>query len=220
MFGEEQLGDLGTGDRAVTLAPRDRLALLDRAFHDAQQCEAAEVRRGVEVGDPRLERCSLGVGGCRDRVEQHLAERGEVLARDFAVDDGLRLVEVGGGPAVTARAVHDRELDLVFTGVEVEEQLVDLVDDFFDAGVGAVDLVDRQDHGQVACQRLAQHEARLGQRAFGSIDQQDDAVDHRERTFDLATEVGVAGRVDDVQRDVGVVSLVTATPATCSSRGS
>ena len=40
-----------------------------------------------------------------------------------------------------------------------------------------------------------------GQRALGGVDEQDDAVDHGERPLDLATEVGVAGRVDDVQRD-------------------
>ena len=37
--------------------------------------------------------------------------------------------------------------------------------------------------------------------AFGRVDQQDDAVDHRQDALDLAAEIGVAGRVDDV--DVG-----------------
>jgi hypothetical protein len=64
-------------------------------------------------------------------------------------------------------AVDDREVDLVLVGVEVEEQLVDLVDDLGDAGVGPVDLVDHQDDRQVRLERLAQHEAGLGQRALG-----------------------------------------------------
>ena len=32
------------------------------------------------------------------------------------------------------------------------------------------------------------------------VDQQHDAVDHRQRPLDLAAEVGVAGRVDDVDQ--------------------
>ncbi len=88
------------------------------------------------------------------------------------------------------------------SGIEIEEELVDLVDDLGRAGVGPVDLVDHEDHRQIAGQRLAQHEPRLRQRTFGGVDQEHDPVDHRERPLDLATEVGVAGRVDDVQRDV------------------
>ena len=96
----------------------------------------------------------------------------------------------------------------MFLGVEVEEQLVHLVDDGQRAGVGTVDLVDHEDHGQLAGERLAQHEAGLRQRAFGGVDEQHDAVDHGERPLDLATEVGVAGGVDDVQRDVVAGALV------------
>ena len=95
--------------------------------------------------------------------------------------------------------VDDRELDLVLGGAEVDEQLVDLVDDLGDARVRAVDLVDHEDHRQVALERLAQDEARLRQRALGGVDEQQDAVDHRQPALDLAAEVGVAGGVDDVE---------------------
>ena len=73
--------------------------------------------------------------------------------------------------------------------------------DLVDAGVGPVDLVDDHDHGQVGLERLAQHEAGLGQRALGRVDEQQHAVDHRERPLDLTAEVRVAGRVDDVDLD-------------------
>ncbi len=94
--------------------------------------------------------------------------------------------------------VDDRELDLLLVGVEVEEQRVDLVDDLGDARVGPVDLVDHEDDVQLQLERLAQHEARLRQRALARVDQQQHAVDHRQAALDLAAEVGVAGRVDDV----------------------
>ena len=58
--------------------------------------------------------------------------------------------------------VEHREPNLVLVGVEVQEQLLDLVDDLGDAGVGAVDLVDHDDDRQARLERLAQHEAGLG----------------------------------------------------------
>ena len=101
-------------------------------------------------------------------------------------------------PAGLGVGVDDRELDLLLVGVEVEEQLVDLVDDLGDAGVGPVDLVDARGSPAAGLERLAQHEARLRQRALGGVDEQHHAVDHRQPALDLAAEVGVAGRVDDV----------------------
>ena len=86
-------------------------------------------------------------------------------------------------------------------GGQAQQQVHGLVHDFVDAGVGAVGLVDQQDHGQVRGQGLAQHEAGLRQRALGGVDEQDDAVDHGQAALHLAAEVGVAGGVDHVDGD-------------------
>ena len=56
-----------------------------------------------------------------------------------------------------------------------------------------------------ALERLAQHEPRLRQRPLRGVDEQQHAVDHRQRALDLAAEVRVAGRVDDIDEDVVVV---------------
>ena len=93
----------------------------------------------------------------------------------------------------------------MLVGVEVEEQLVDLVDHLRHTGVGAVDLVDDEDHREAGLERLAQHEPGLGQRPLGRVDEQQHAVDHRQAALDLAAEVGVAGRVDDVELRLAVV---------------
>ena len=95
-------------------------------------------------------------------------------------------------------AVDDRELDLALVGVEVEEELVDLVHDLLDPRVRPVDLVDDEEHRQPALERLAQDEARLRQRPLARVDEEQHAVDHPQRALDLAAEVGVARRVDDV----------------------
>ena len=102
----------------------------------------------------------------------------------------------------------------MLVGVEVEEQLLHLVHDLGDAGVAAVDLVHHEDHGQARLERLAQHEAGLRQRALAGVDEQQHAVDHGEAALDLAAEVGVAGRVDDVDLHVAVRG------PRCSWRGS
>ena len=198
--GHQQLGDLDLLDRAVAAAPRDLLALADGAVVHAQQGQAAEEVRGVEVGDVRLQR-GLGVvrrgrDGLDDRAEQRL----EVVAVGHAavVGAGQR------GPAGLGRRVDDGELELVLVVVgvdqEVHEQLVDLVDDLGDAGVGAVDLVDAQHDRHLQGERLAQHEAGLRERALARVDEEHDAVDHRQAALDLTAEVGVAGGVDDVDR--------------------
>ena len=101
--------------------------------------------------------------------------------------------------------VDDRELDLVGVRPEVHEQLVDVVEDLRRPGIAAVDLVDRDDDRQVAGHRLLEHVAGLRQRPLGRVDEQQDRVDHQERALHLAAEVGVAGRVDDVEPDPGVV---------------
>ena len=146
-----------------------------------------------------LQRRALGVrrrgDGLEDRLEQRLEVGGVRQAGVLRHLEG-RAAGLGGG-------VDDGEVEGVLAVVlveEVHEQLVGLVDDLGDPGVAAVDLVDDQHDGHVGVERLAQHEAGLGERALGGVDQQHDAVDHREAALDLATEVGVTGGVDDVDR--------------------
>ncbi len=101
-------------------------------------------------------------------------------------------------PAVLARAVENREVELLVGGVERREQVEHLVDDFGDARVRTIDLVDGDDRLQAELERLADHEFGLRHRAFSGVDQHDHAVDHRQDALDLAAEIGVAGGVDDV----------------------
>ena len=70
------------------------------------------------------------------------------------------------------------------------------------AGVRAVDLVDDDDRLQPDLERLGDHELGLRQRAFGGIDQHQGAVHHVEDALDLAAEIGVAGRIDDIDAAV------------------
>ena len=115
---------------------------------------------------------------------------------------------VGGHPAIAAGAVEHGEIELLVGGVEVGEQIEDLVQHVEVALVRAIDLVDRDDRAQTALQSLGDHEFGLRQRAFRGVDQHDDAVDHAHDALDLAAKIGVAGRVDDVDARAFQTTLV------------
>ena len=119
-LGHVELGDLDALDLAAAVAaPGDRLALADRALMDAADRDPADVRRRVEVGDVRLQRRALLVLRRGDVLDQQVEQRLQV---------GARLLQVERrGPGLGV-GVDDREVDLRLVGLEVDEQLVDLVD--------------------------------------------------------------------------------------------
>ncbi len=143
----------------------------------------------------RLVDAILGGRG-RDVVDDQIVQRVQVV---------VRLGQVQRRPARTARGVDDREVQLLVRGAQGGEQVEGLVQHAVRVGVGAVDLVDAQDGTQAHLQRLGQHELGLGHDALFGVDQQDAAVHHAQDALDLAAEVGVARRVDDV--DAGLAGL-------------
>ena len=108
----------------------------------------------------RLERVALLVGRRRDSREQRFEERMQVLRE---------LIRLEAGTACSRVGVDDRKFDLALVCVEVEEERVHLVDDFRDARVRPVDLVDDEDQRQPRLECLAQHEACLRQRALARV---------------------------------------------------
>ncbi len=125
-------------------------------------------------------------------LDDQVEKRGEIVPRR---------VEVRHRPAGAARGIEGREIELLRIGVERGEEVENLVVNRHRPGVGAIDLVDDDDRAQPLAQRLHGHELGLRHRPFGGIDQHQDAVDHAEDALDLAAEIGVAGRVDDVDAD-------------------
>ena len=195
-FEREQLRDLGVLVHAVELEHRDLIADADGPVEDAADGDAAQVVARVEVGDQQLQRRRHVAARRRHMRDDGVEQRPQVLARHGQV----RARRPGAGAGV-----EHGKLDLLFGGVQIDEQVVDLVEHRLGARVRTVDLVDDDHRHQAAGQRLAQHEPRLRQRAFRGVHQQHDAVHHRQRALDLAAEIGVARRVDDVDQHVVVV---------------
>ena len=192
---DEQLRDGGRSLGPSAPAHGDCLPVPHGACHDAADRERTQVVVGLNIGDQHLQGM-VGISRRRrdlieDRVEQG-PEIGQVrLERPRAL-------------SFARDGVEDGEVDLFFGGVEVDEQVVDLVQDLRGPRVLAVDLVDDHDRGQSQFERLQQDGPGLGKRSLGGVDEQHDAVDHAQGTFDLAAEVGVPRCVDDVDLDLAV----------------
>ena len=114
-------------DRAVELQHRHRVVQLHRAVEDAADRDAPEVVAGVEVGDQHLQRRR------RDRP------RGGGTCSTMASNSGRRsspgVARSRRRHALARVGVEHRELDLLLGGVEVDEQVVDLVQHFLRARV-------------------------------------------------------------------------------------
>ena len=191
-----ELRHLGRLEASVPLGDGDGLAHRDAAGEDPADAEAAEVVAVVEVRDEELQNGLGAPARRRDVLQDRLEERAQILTG--AVGRGAGEPDLGVG-------VDHRELELLLGGVEVDEEVVDLVQHLLRACVGAVDLVDDDDGREAGLEGLAENVAGLRQGAFGCVDEEHHAVDHLEGALHLAAEVAVARRVDDVDLRVPVV---------------
>ena len=142
-----------------------------------------DVGRGVEVGDERLEGCIGVVERRRDAVDDGVEQRHEV---------GPDVVGRGAGPSGPGVGVEDGEAHLVLVGVEVEEELLDLVDDLVTRASARSTLFTTTTTGSRASRVLRSTKRGLRQRPLGCVDQEEHAVDHGQPPLHLAAEVGVA----------------------------
>ena len=66
---------------------------------------------------------------------------------------------------------------------------------------------------------LTQDEAGLRERAFGRVNQQNDAVNHGQASFNLATEIGVPGSIDHVDDHTAFEAQLLGGGTTVVNRG-
>jgi hypothetical protein len=102
---------------------------------------------------------------------------------------------------VLGDGVDGGEIHLLVAGLEVAEEVEHLGEDLVRAGVAAIDLVDDDDDREAALEALREDEARLRERPFRGVDEEQRPVGHHQRALDLTTEIGVAGGIDDVDLD-------------------
>ncbi len=166
---------------------------LHRAGADAAGQQAARGMRRPRASSPACGTVPASMTGGATCSSTLSSERRDAV---------LRAVGRERHPALLGGAVEDRKVELRLVGVERGEKVEDGVQRDVGLRVGAVDLVDDDDGLQPDRERLHQHELRLRHRPFGRVDQQDRAVNHVQDALHLAAEIGVAGRVDDVDARV------------------
>src|SRR5690606_34820166 len=101
---------------------------------------------------------------------------------------------------IFAHRIHRRKIRLFLRRIEFTEQIERLSQDIIWASVLPIDLVDDHDDRQTQFNGLGKHKARLRERTFSSVYQEEHSVSHLECTLYLTPKVSVSGRIDDVDR--------------------
>ena len=176
------LGPVGLHDEHLLL-------LVQRAGGQAAHADAALVAGVVHGADLQGHRAVDVHIGSGNLVQNGVEQRHHVH---------VAVVGLAAGVAVHGRGVHHGEVELLVAGAQFHHEVEDLVHGSLGVGVGAVDLVHDHHDAQPALKGVRQHEAGLGLGALVGIDDEQGAVGHVEHAFHLATEVGMARGIDDV----------------------
>ena len=188
-FERVQLGDARRVLGSVQLADRHRVAEIQRALKDAPDRQPSQIVAVIQVRHQHLQHAVRIARRRRDMLQDRVEQRLQIVRIVF--HRSLRHARL-------RHRVEHRKIELVLGGVQIDEQIVDLVQHLRHARVRPVDLVDHHDGRQLGLQRLRQHVARLRQRPFAGVHQQHDPVHHLQRALYLAAEIAVAGRVHNV----------------------
>ena len=157
----------------------DRHAGLERAVHNADGGDRAQILVVVRVEDQRPERGVGGAGWRRDAV-------------DHRFQNGL-----------DPRPLLRRHLEHLL-GIDAHE-VCDFVTAAFGLRPRQVDLVEDGDDFEVGLEGQEEVGERLGLHALGGVHHQDRAFARGEGAGDLVGEVDVAGGVDQVEVEVAAI---------------
>ena len=167
-----------------------------------------DLTRDGTVGAAAITRDELGDGD-RQRIDARPRDRG---AEDHRVHErplglsrqlqpgreagvgGVGRREVGGSRSKVTDRAHRDDCRC--------ESLGDLLQHLRVARAAPVDLVDEDQGRDTQSSQRSHQDARLRLHTFDGRDHEHHTVEHRERPFHFGNEVGVTGRVDEVDGDV------------------
>ena len=218
--GHGRLGEASQGDDVAGQGIIDRLTL--QAAKGEDLADPATLHLGPVAGQgpdchPRREAARLhppGQQAPEERIgfDQHRQQlrrlvqprhgRGSRRVLDDLVEqrrEAFSLVgQVGDSPALLAAGVEMGKVELSLARAQGREEIEGFVEHPVGLRVRSVDLVEHDDRTQPQLQRLAEDELGLRHHPLFRVDQQQRAVDHAQDPLHLAAEIGVAGRVDDI----------------------
>ena len=97
--------------------------------------------------------------------------------------------------------VDDGKFKLFLCGIEVNEEIVDLVQHLLDPCIMPVYLVNHKDRRKIKLEGLFQNESCLGQRALRGVHEKQHAINHLEGPFHLPAEIGMARCIHNIDLD-------------------
>src|SRR5207237_449521 len=161
----------------------------DATADDAPKRNSSKVIAVIQIRDEHLKEWLARDFWRRHMLHNRLKERRHV----FVV-----FVQFAYGKTVLRAGVNNREIKLLIRRFQFDEKIENLVQDFVRARVFSVDLVDDNNRLQFVLQRLAQDKTRLRLWSIVRIDNKQHAVHHFHDPLNFAAEIGVTGRIDDV----------------------
>ena len=179
----------------ITVQYQNRLPGLHRAPHHPSDANAPDIFVMVNGSHHDLQGSIFLALRHGNLMDQGFKQRLQTVAF-------IRHVQFGNTRAGSCK--YNRKIELVFCGAQLDEQVENLVHDFFRPLVLAVNLIDDHDRFQFLLQGFAQHIFRLRHRPFERVDQEQHPIHHVEHAFHLTAEVGVARCVHDVDLDIMV----------------
>ena len=129
----------------------------------------------------------------RDMVQHRVKQRAQVSTPLLT-----RCALGHAGPTVQTRCVHNGEIQLIFAGTQLVEQIKGGIDHIVRARARAVNFIDHHNRLQTQGQCFFGDKASLWHGAFHRVNEQHHAVDHGQSALNLAPKVGVSRGVHDV----------------------
>ncbi len=164
-------------------------AALDGAALDAADADRPDIARVVEQRHLQLQR-TVDIDVRRRAMFHDGFEQGLHVA--------LAHRRFQSREAAQCRGINDGEIQLFVGCAQTIEQVEGLIQHPARPRFVAVDLVDDHDRPQPMFEGLLRYKTRLRHGAIDRIDEQQHTVDHGEHALDLAAEIGVPRRIDDV----------------------
>ena len=122
-----------------------------------------------------------------------------IMSKRGAIEpDALRVIK--GRVAVFCRGENDGKIEDMVRGVELDEEVEDLIHHRFATGGRLVDLVYDHEDGETQGEGLFQDEVCLRHGTFRGVHEEQRAVRHLEHPLHLTAEVRVTGGIDDVDK--------------------
>ncbi len=164
------------------------LSYADATALHAANADATDIRRIINAGHQHLEAALLHLR-CRHMLQNRIEQRQYIVGRRAPVVTH---------PAIFGRAKKGWEVELLFSGAQIEHQVEYGLLRLVGRTVGLINFIDDHNRPKSQFQRFLQYKTGLWHWALEGVDQQKNAISHIEHPLYFTTKIGVARGVDNV----------------------